>query len=501
LLKGRIETEGNVISCFFKDMLLIDDTTFEQKDFVTADGLFYFSMLNQLRNKGFYSLDEVTILSNLSQDAIDKYEDMGGWDSIQHQIDIINTQNFDTYIDILYRENILLHMHSDGFNLLKEIDVNGKKIIPLKLFRKMTAEEVTDWYDARISSYGTGYSSKVLEEEEIDFDDEFIESCKEGEENGVPFDIAGYDINGEEINCFPFLSRQIMGLLEGTFTMMGGFSSVGKSSWWVTVLMALLYYDRKILIISNEESVKKFKVKFMIWLLGKRNRYFKLTKKKMTSGDINVESRDQLTQVQKFWREKYKGKVKFISINDADMRVVKKKIRENVLRYGYDCVLYDTFKIQESDFEGTRQDLSLVRDSRELDKIAKKYNIIMLASVQLAERLKGKLFLDSSVLSNSKQIKEILENLFLMRTVYDEELDEKNKFYCRPFRLKKVNDKWIEEEYAPDRNAVYRALFVEKTRNGNNSSDTGVAYLLKFDGDHCIFREVAQARFKHGEIK
>lgn len=482
-------------------MLLIDDTTFEQKDFVTADGLFYFSMLNQLRNKGFYSLDEVTILSNLSQDAIDKYEDMGGWDSIQHQIDIINTQNFDTYIDILYRENILLHMHSDGFNLLKEIDVNGKKVIPLKLFRKMTAEEVTDWYDARISSYGTGYSSKVLEEEEIDFDDEFIESCQEGEENGVPFDIAGYDINGEEINCFPFLSRQIMGLLEGTFTMMGGFSSVGKSSWWVTVLMSLLFYDRKILIISNEESVKKFKVKFMIWLLGKRNRYFKLTKKKMTSGDINAESRDQLTQVQKFWRENYKGRVKFISINDADMRVVKKKIRENVLRYGYDCVLYDTFKIQESDFEGTRQDLSLVRDSRELDKIAKKYNIIMLASVQLAERLKGKLFLDSSVLSNSKQIKEILENLFLMRTVYDEELDEKNKFYCRPFRLKKVNDKWIEEEYAPDRNAVYRALFVEKTRNGNNSSDTGVAYLLKFDGDHCIFREVAQARFKHGEIK
>ena len=482
-------------------MLLIDDTIFEQKDFVTADGLFYFSMLNQLRNKGFYSLDEVAILSNLSQDAIDRYEDMGGWDSIQHQIDIINTQNFDTYIDILYRENILLHMHSDGFNLLKEIDVSGKKIIPIKLFRKMTAEEVTDWYDARISSYGTGYSSKVLEEEEIDFDDEFIESCQEGEENGVPFDIAGYDINGEEINCFPFLSRQIMGLLEGTFTMMGGFSSVGKSSWWVTVLMALLYYDRKILIISNEESVKKFKVKFMVWLLGKRNRYFKLTKKKMTSGDISSESRNQLTQVQQFWRENFKGRVKFISINDADMKVVKKKIRENVLRYGYDCVLYDTFKIQESDFEGTRQDLSLVRDSRELDKLAKKYNIIMLASVQLAERLKGKLFLDSSVLSNSKQIKEILENLFLMRTVYDEELDEKNKFYCRPFRLKKVNDKWIEEEYIPDRNAVYRALFVEKTRNGNNSSDTGVAYLLKFDGDHCIFREVAQARFKHGEIK
>lgn len=81
----------------------------------------------------------------------------------------------------------MLRMCDDGINLLKEINIKDKKVILLKLFRKMTAEEVTDWYEARISTYGTGYSSKILEEEEIDFDDEFIESCAEGEENGVPF--------------------------------------------------------------------------------------------------------------------------------------------------------------------------------------------------------------------------------------------------------------------------------------------------------------------------
>ena len=215
-----MEAEGNVISCFFKDMLLLDDTTFEQHDFITKDGLFYFSMLKKLREQGFYSLDEITILSNLSENAIKKYTDMGGWDSIQHQIDIINTQNFDVYIDILYRENTMLKMYDDGFNLFKEIDIDGKKIVPVTLFRRMTAEEVTDWYDARLSTYGTGYSSKILEEKEIDFDDDFIDSCVEGEENGVPFDVAGIDINGEEMNCFPFLSRQIMGIPEGTLTML-----------------------------------------------------------------------------------------------------------------------------------------------------------------------------------------------------------------------------------------------------------------------------------------
>jgi hypothetical protein len=485
----------------FKDMLLLDDLELKKDDFITNDGRFYFGMLSQLRKKGFYSLDEVTILSNMKEEVIERYDACGGWESIQHQIDIINDKNFDTYIDILYRENIMLHMQDDGIDLLHTVDINGKKIVLLKLFRKMDADSVQDWWDARITSYGTGYSSKILEEEEIDFDDEFINSCEEGLENGVPFDIAGYDVNGEEMNCFPFLSRQINGILEGTFSMIGGFSSCGKSTWWVTVIMALLYRGKKILIISNEETVKKFKIKFMVWLLGKRNRYFKLTKKKMMSGDIKLEDRKQLTDVQKFWRENYKGRVKFISISEANMSVVKKKIRENVLRYGYDTVLYDTFKIQESDISGQRQDLSLVRDSREFDKLAKKYNIIMLASVQLAEYMKGKLFLDSSVLSNSKQIKEVLENLVLMRTLYTEELDEKNKFYCRPFRLKKENDKWIEEEYKPDINGVYRALFVEKCRSGNNSSDTGIGYILKYDGDHAIFREVAQARFKHGEIK
>ena len=482
-------------------MLLLDDLDLKKEDFITNDGRFYFGMLTQLRKKGFYSLDEVTILSNMNDEVIERYEACGGWESIQHQIDIINDKNFDTYIDILYRENIMLHMVDDGIDLLHAVDVNGKKVVLLKLFRKMDADSVQDWWDARITSYGTGYSSKVLEEEEIDFDDEFIDNCKEGLENGVPFDIAGYDINGEEMNCFPFLSRQINGILEGTTTMMGGYSSAGKSTWWITVLMALLHYDRKILIISNEENIKKFKIKFMVWLLGKRNRYFKLTKKKMTSGDINSESRKQLTDVQKYWRENYKGKVKFIAIADADMSLVKKKIRENVLRYGYDTVLYDTFKIQGGDISSARQDLSLVRDSRELDKLAKKYNIIMLASVQLAEYTKGKLFLDASILSNAKQIKEQLENLFLMRTVYTEELDEKSKYYCHPFRLKKVNDKWIEEEYKPDTSAVWRMVFTEKCRTGANSSDNGCAYLLKYDGDHCIFRETCQCRPKHGEIR
>jgi len=263
-----------------------------------------------------------------------------------------------------------------------------------------------------------------------------------------------------------------------------------------------MYRGRKILIISNEENVKKFKIKFMVWLLAKYRRYFKLTKKKLMSGDIADEDKKELKLVQKYWRENYKDKLKFISIADADMSIVKKKIRENVLKYGYDTVLYDTFKLDFSDSKDSKEYVSLIKDSRELDKLAKKYNIIMLASLQLAIYTLGKLFLDSSVLSMGKQIKEILEGLFLMRTVYPEELDPENKkYFCNPFRYKKINGKWMEEPYTADPTATWRMLFIDKTRNGSNSADTGIAYLLKFSGEHALFRETCQCRPRHGRIE
>lgn len=482
-------------------MLLLDDIALDKNDFLTNDGIFYFSLLSNLRQKGFYSLDEVTILSNSSEEVIERYNACGGWTTIQHQIEIINENNFDTYLDILYRENIMLRMYDDGIDLTRPIEIKNKKQPLVKLFRKMPADSVTEWWEARMSSYGSGYSSKVLEEEDITFDDNFIEDCKEGYESGVPFDVAGENINGDTMTCFPHLSKQIGGLREGTFTMMAGFSSAGKSTWWVTVIMALLHYDRKVLVISNEERLIKFKVKFLVWVLYQYVTYYKVTKKKLTSGDIHEEDQSSLKMAQKYWKKYCEGKVRFISINDADMSIVKKKIRENVLRFGFDTVLYDTFKMQSEDMSRNRQDLSLVRDSRELDKIAKKYNIIMLASMQLAEYMKGRLFLDSSVLSNSKQVKEQLENLLLMRPVYDEEFDPNSKYYCRPFKLVKQDGKWVEEEVSPKRDAVWRMLFVEKTRDGSNSSDTGVAYLLKYMGDHAVFHEICQCRPRHGEIK
>ena len=133
--------------------------------------------------------------------------------------------------------------------------------------------------------------------------------------------------------------------------------------------------------------------------------------------------------------------------------------------------------------------------------MAKKYDIIMMASVQLASHMIGRLWLSADCLSQSKQVIETLENCLMMRTAYREEIDPENKkYYCKPYQLKKVDGKWVEEEYQLDQTATYKFLFLEKVRNGQNSGDSGSVLVYRFDGAHCVFKEQCWARPKHSMI-
>lgn len=368
----------------------------------------------------------------------------------------------------------------------------------------MTTEQIVDFYESELSNVASHVHNKGLEEEVIYFDDKFIEGLKEGEENGVPFDIYGKKIvDGEEktMYCLPYLSQHIQGLMPGTTTMIGGYSSTGKSTILTNIVMALVYRGEKIIIGSNEQRIKPFKIQFLCWVIANRLGNYKINKKKLLSGDITDEEFKIIKQAQEIWNRDYKDSVKFIKMVDADMTGFKKKVRKSVLTEGYSVAVYDTLK---ADLTGDSNNLwvKVLSDSRELDKMAKKYNIIMLASIQLAMNTSGTLFLDASVLSMSKQVVEVLENLLLIRNVYETEFDEKSKWYCRPFRWKKDdNGKWIEEKYTPTNISNYRMLFVAKCRNGENSTSSGQAQLLSFNGAMGIFGEAALCKPQYGKLQ
>ena len=497
LLEKRVEIEGNCIACLAKDILLLDENNFKKEQWITKDGRFYFELLKHLRSCGINTVDEISILSNCSEKILDAFNSRGAYDSLDQMMSIITLNNWESFCDQLYRENLLLDLYKTGFDLFSEVEINGKKIKPIALFRKMTSEQVVDFYETQLSSFEVGQSSKILEEDDITLSDEWLFSLESGETLGTPFDTAGNDINGETINCFPFLSKQTLGVHDGTLSFMTAFSSTGKSTWLITLMMSQMYYGKNVLLISNEENKSSFESKFMSFILSRYNRYYKLSKSNLESGNFSEEDKRQIKIAQKYWNENFKGKCHFVSMNCTDIKVVAKKAREYVLKKGVNLVIFDTFKLSEDSFSGERTDLAMVRDSRELFNLARKYNIPVIATAQLAERFKGNLFLSAAHIGGAKAIKEICSVLLEMRRVYPDELDSKSKYYIRPFRRKNVNGKWIEEEFEPNPSNSYAVLFAEKNRFGNDSSN-GEAYLLQFVGSQSVFKETAFCRPQHG---
>lgn len=509
LLEGRLTVEGNVIGCIWNDLMILDEVKLTTNDFITEDGRFYFLIADKMRKQKYTSLKEVDIVtaSNdiLNENIKEMFEDKGGIESINNILDTINTDNTDKYIDNLFKENVILRLYDRGFNVLKPIANGDKNIIPLNFFRNSCDTKlVMDWYESQLSEVDVGFSTNVTADEVIRFDESFIKDIENGEFEGTHFDNAGLDENGDTMDCFPRLSSQIGGLVDGTFNILAGYSSTGKTTAWITILMSLASKGRKILIISNEQSKRVFYEAIVVWLLRKHYR-INLNKNKLKDKNkLTDEDKDNLRKAFAYYNENFEDNIRIITITDSDMRLVRSQIRKYVLQDNYDVVLYDTFKLDmTTDYSKDKPWLSLIEDSREFDRMAKKYNIIVLASLQLSESTRGKLFLDASVLSMSKQIKEVLEVLLLMRNVYSEELDETNKkYYCQPFRdVKDENGNWIKKEYKIEDDTVYKMLFVEKARNGQNSSDSGTAYLLKFYGGTGTFSEVAKCKPKHGVIQ
>ena len=501
LLENSLTTEGNVCGVLLSDLTLFDDCGLESRDFVTKHGRMLFTIGKQLRDKGLSNFDEITFLSNVNSDVKDKVDnELGGFRAIQNIIDVVSVKNMDAFIDELNKRNILMSLAQKSFNLFEEIILdNGKKVIPYELFGHLSSSEVIDWYNAQLSSLETNISSsKIVDEGFVDFDDAFISRLESKEEVGVSFGDAGENINGEQISTFPFMSGNILGLKPGTLNCWAAHSGAGKSTYMITVLMSLISKGEKGVLVSNESAISDVKIQFLIWTLTRCLDYWKISKKKLTSGNLSDEDRAKIKEARAWWQKHYNRSIKIVTLSDADARLTCQIIKKHILRDGCTSFLVDTFKLTTDGGSNDAFWMSLIKDTRDLTSIAMKYNVIGLMTVQLALNSLNRCWIDASCLSNSRGIKETLSNLIMFRKITDAELDPTSPYFIHPFRSKQKEDgSWYEEPYTPDRSKVWRCFFIDKSRRGADSNDTGIAYLVRYEGDFCTFFETAKCRPTH----
>ena len=501
LLESRLVEEGNVCGCLLKDLTLYDDCGLSAKDFITRSGRILFSIGREVRDKRCHTFDEITFLSNVNEDLKNKINnEFGGFRQIQNVMDAISLKNYDTFLDNFNKSNIMLSLYKKNFNVLEEMTLdNGKKVVPFELFKKLTASEVIDFYEGTLSTLDTKInSSKIIEEGYIDFDEGFLERLSNKEEVGVSFGEAGEDINGKVIKTFPFMSSNILGVKHGTLNCWAAHSGAGKSTYMITVLMSLISQGERFTMVTNESSVSDVKVQFLVWVLTRCLDYWEISKKKLVSGNLTEKDMAKIKEARAYWKKHYAKSIKITSLSDADARLTCQIIKKDITREGYTGFLVDTFKLSMDGGSNDAFWMSLIKDTRALTEIAMRFNVIGLMTVQLALNSLNRCWIDASCLSNSRGIKETLSNLIMFRKVTDAELDPESPYFIHPFRHKQREDgSWYEEEFLPDRSKVWRLFFIDKSRRGADSNDTGIAYLVRYDGDFCCFYESAKARPTH----
>lgn len=468
--------EANFIFCLWKNPELFNDYEKEvraDRDLLTEDGRFYYALGLEMHQLGYRSFDDASIYSYIDDKQVQKngFARRGGYKTVDDIKKILNEDNVDTYYDELIKSNMLLKLHDKGFNVVNEIDK----------FKKMNSNQLYNYFEYQLDNVflGRGAGVKI---EDLDIDDDFIDSCNSGEEMGLSYASA----------C-PLLNFHTLGLHRSNVQIFAGFSGTGKTSFCISsYIMPILDQGEKLVIVANEMNKKAWQHILMATILSQKLNYFGLPRKKQKMGNLNEEQLQKMREAKEYYNKHYKGKLKFAKIYDYSIDDVKKIFRK-MAKQGFKYGLYDTFKSEDA--AATNVTGELIEASKQLLQVAEKEDIGIIITMQLAIYMENTRYLTAATLSNAKGVKEVVSELVLTRPLWDDEFPGE-KFDVKPYRFKKDSTgkfTKIKEEILLKPDKKYRLVFLDKTRN-----DEGETVLLyQFDGAWNKWIELGYCSPKH----
>lgn len=522
---NEVMTESLVISCMFQDLTLIDEYPIDSNSFENPKCKFFFELVEGL-SRGYKELNEVTVSSFVSQtsDLKMKYEKYDGWESVERVKKLAQISNFDKHIDDLFKQNLIKDLESKGFNIKKKIEVEkGVEVKPKDIFPQMTCQEVYEFYEMLLTNSSVSVGGNDMVVEDLYFTDDEIDRIESGEDDtSISYDITmrWTDENGDERykKNFKNLNNVTDGIgYDNGIFLLASASGGGKSTTAFQMALGMVESNEKVLFISNEQGSRYFKNILVSYVASTVFGCHTMTRRKVKHLDFNDEEREAFRKANKYIKEKYSDRLKFVSVIDFNIDRILKLVKKWRLSFGFQGCVIETFKSENAETSDVVNEL--VEGSRKIDKFAKKYQVRMIIPMQLRTSTNMKTsYLTSSEISNSKQVVEVCGSIILFRKILPDELNPENKkLFLKPFRwvldevtgkykkkyLEVKDSKAIDEDVVANRrskirriednkdyidiNKTYRLAFVDKAREG---SDDKKILLLELNGNTGDMHEV-----------
>lgn len=412
-------------------------------------------------------LDELTVEFYLQrhEKLKAKFDEYGGYSTIEQAKEYVEVENFDGYIKDLKKFKTLKTMNELGFPVAK----NFSKYVDMSL------EDIYHYFDALLNHTFINAETEIKTYNVADGIFDLINKMDEGQKFGIP--LSGSDL----------LSNQIAGLQKGQIYFLSTSSGVGKSFLMCRWLLPTIIKEKKkICMIINEEDETRIQTELLVHfannVLGGH-----ITKTELRNGGFSQETKDLLYKSAEKIRElKDSNCITIIPLESYNADIAIKSIKKYA-NLGVEYFCLDTLKLG-NDAKSEQSWLALQCDLVKMYDIIKPKakNVALFITTQLGKQSLTQRYLTNFSIGISKNIIDVASVVILGRLVLDDEKgDEKSSIRC--FRVEGRNTKI---PFKLDPNKHYIALFISKNRFG---SANGSQIIAEIDYNTNYYKEVGYA--------
>ena len=466
--KYKLIDETNIVSILWKKPdLYFDYENLTLKQFTNNEWKVFFQIgYDIIIKEKKQTLDEITVGLYLEKHKKlkEKYELYGGYEVITKAGGYVKEENIDSYIKGLYKWNTLIDLIKKQFPIADR----------LSDFVDMSLEEIYEEYDCLLNHVFINAEGEDETYHLSDGIDKLIDDLDEGLAVGLP------------LWNLPMLTHEIGGNLEGNITLVGGLSGMGKTTLSRNaVLPSIQNNDEKILIMINEEGLKKWQREMLIWVAN--NIYKKdIQKYKLRDGNFTKEFKD-------FLKNKC---AKWIKDNDDKfiLKAFKKFSTDKAIKYikkyarlGIKYFMLDTYKADATASTSDAFWFNMQQNMVNIYDVIKEEacNVHIWITFQLAKSSSKQRCYTQDNIGMAKNIIDVASTCLMVRTIFEDELDG-GKNELKVFKLVGKSGK-TKVPVKLNKDKHYQLIFIVKNREGGCNEQ---AIVIEHDLSRNILKEV-----------
>lgn len=464
----KLACEANIVCTFYQKPDLLYDYPLKLEDFTENTWRVYWQIAYDIVIKEKKTvLDEITVGLYLEKHPKlkAKYDEYGGFDTIEKAAEYIKSENIDGYIAELHKWNTILLLLKNEFPVYNR----------LSEFADMSLDDIYEEYEAVLNHIFINVDEETKSYSIDSGIDELIEELNQGTAVGLPF----YNM--------PLLNKETGGQLTGNITLIGGLSNMGKTTLVRSLCVPeVIKSGDKLVIIVNEEGTKKWQRELLVWVA---NNIYKYDLQKFVVRDGKYS--DEVMQMLKKCAEWIKSKasdntITIIPFNNyrtsKAIKVIKKYASLGVKYFVLDTFKADSGSRNDRLWLEMQQSMVDIYDTIKTDG-GKDVHIVI--TFQLAKSSARQRFYSQDNIGQAKNIIDTASTCIMVRDVFDDEYTgEKNALKVYKFEGKMGKTK-VSVNLNHDKH--YQLLFIVKNREG---AANNIQIVIEHDMSRNLLKEV-----------